>query len=274
MTVAVVTGGASGFGAALATECAALGMDVAVLDRDEDGARAVAEQLAATGVRTLARGTDVADGAAVDLAAATVEAAFGGVDLVFSNVGVQLFGALEAMTDDEWRWVLDVNVVGAARVARAFLPMLEQSDDAHLVFTASTSVLEPASRLGAYQASKFAVWGLAETLRLELADRAVAVSVVFPSGMTTTHLESSAAAQPEPLRRPVVTEDDLVAMMASTPTMAAALLSAEDAAEGVVDAVLTGAPYVVTHGDLVGPVGTRAADLRRAAVAATERHPT
>jgi NAD(P)-dependent dehydrogenase (short-subunit alcohol dehydrogenase family) len=265
VTVAVVTGGASGFGAALAAECAARGMDVALLDRDEDGARAVAERLAATGVRTLARHTDVADAASVDLAAATVDAALGGADLVFSNVGVQLFGAVEAMTDDEWRWVLDVNVVGSARVARAFVPLLERAADPHLVFTSSTSVLEPASRLGAYQASKFAVWGLAETLRLELAERGIAVSVVFPSGMTTT--------QPEHLRRPVVTDDDLVAMMASTPTMAAALVSAEAAASGVVEPVLAGARYVVTHGDLAGAIDDRASRLRSAAHAAVVEDP-
>lgn len=273
MTVAVVTGGASGFGAALGAECAARGMDVALLDRDEAGARAVAERLSATGVRTMARHTDVADAASVDLAAATVEAALGRADVVFSNVGVQLFGAVEAMTDDEWRWMLDVNVVGSARVARAFVPLLAQSSDPHLVFTASTSVLEPASRLGAYQASKFAVWGLAETLRLELADRGIVVSVVFPSGMTTTHLESSAAAQPEHLRRPVVTDDDLVAMMASTPTMAAALVSAEEAAQGVVDAVLAGARYVITHGDLAGAIDERASRLRSAAHAAVVEDP-
>jgi NAD(P)-dependent dehydrogenase (short-subunit alcohol dehydrogenase family) len=273
VTVAVVTGGASGFGAALAAECAALGMDVALLDRDGDGARAVAERLATTGVRTIARLTDVADAASVEMAAATVASALGGADLVFSNVGVQLFGSVEAMTDDEWRWVLDVNVVGSARVARAFVPLLEQSRDPHLAFTASTSVLEPASRLGAYQASKFAVWGLAETLRLELADRGIAVSVVFPSGMTTTHLESSAAAQPEHLRRPVVTDDDLVAMMASTPTMAAALATAEEAARGVVDAVLAGARYVITHGDLVDAIDDRASRLRSAARAAVVEEP-
>jgi NAD(P)-dependent dehydrogenase (short-subunit alcohol dehydrogenase family) len=273
VTVAVVTGGGSGFGAALATECAARGMDVALLDRDEEGARAVAERLAATGVRTIARRTDVGDAASVEMAAATVEAALGGADLVFSNVGVQLFGALEAMTDDEWRWVLDVNVVGSARVARTFVPLLERAADPHLVFTASTSVLEPASRLGAYQASKFAVWGLAETLRLELADRGIAVSVVFPSGMTTTHLESSAAAQPEHLRRPVVSDDDLVALMASTPTMAAALVSAEEAASGVLDAVLAGAPYVITHGDLRAAIDQRASRLRSAAHAAVVEDP-
>ena len=154
-----------------------------------------------------------------------------------------------------------------------FVPLLERAADPHLVFTASTSVLEPASRLGAYQASKFAVWGLAETLRLELADRGIVVSVVFPSGMTTTHLESSAAAQPEHLRRPVVTDDDLVAMMASTPTMAAALVSAEDAARGVVDPILAGARYVVTHGDLLGAIDERASRLRSAAHAAVVEDP-
>ncbi len=166
MTVAVVTGGASGFGAALAAECAGRGMDVALLDRDEEGARAVAERLAATGVRAIARRTDVSDAASVDLAAATVEAALGGADLVFSNVGVQLFGALEAMTDD-----------------------------------------------------------------------------------------------------------DLVAMMASNPNMAAALVRAEDAASGVVDAGVAGAPYVITHGDVRSAVDQRASRLRSAAHTAVVEDP-
>ena len=271
MAVAVVTGGAAGFGAALGAQCAARGMDVALLDRDGDGARAQADALAATGVRTLGMVADVADAASVEAAATTVADELGAVDLVISNVGVQLFGAVDAMTDDEWRWVLDVNVIGAARVARSFLPLLERTEAGRLAFTASSSVLDPASRLGAYQASKFAVWGLAETLRLELADRGISVSVIFPSGMTTGHLESSAAAQPTAIRRPVVSTDDLTAMMTSNPRMAEGLVTADEAARSVVDSILGGARYVVTHGDLVDAVDARAAWMRTAAVAARYR---
>src|SRR4051812_29432590 len=272
--VAVITGGASGFGLALARGCVAMGMRVALLDRDGDRAESEAGALeAAHATEVVGMGVDVADADAVLDAASVVADRFGRADLVISNVGVQLFGAIERFTDDEWAWLLDVNVIGSARVARAFLPLLRRSAHGRLAFTTSSSVLDPASRLGAYQASKFAVWGLAETLRLELAHDGIGVSVVFPSGMTTTHLESSAAAQPEHLRRPVVTDDDLVAMMASTPTMAASLVSAEEAASRVVDPIVAGARYVVTHGDLVAAVDERTSRLRSAAHTAVVEDP-
>ena len=126
----------------------------------------------------------------------------------------------------------------------------------------------PGSRLAAYQASKFAVWGLAETLRLELAADGIGVSVIFPSAMISRHLETSEAAQPEHLRRAVAADDDFAAMFASNPDMAAALATPEAAATRVVDALLADEPFIVTHGDLVDAVESRAAQLRRAAAAA------
>ncbi len=263
--MAVITGGASGFGLGLAVGCARRGLDVALLDRDGDRARAEAEVLASGhGGAAVGLGVDVAVPEQLDAAAATVAERFGRADVVVSNVGVQLFGAVERFTDDEWRWMLDVNVIGAARTARAFLPLLRASDRPRLAFTTSSSVLSPATRLGAYQATKFAVWGLAETLRLELAGE-VAVSVIFPSGMVSRHLETSAAAQPDHVRRAIGEPDDFEAMIASNPEMASALLLPEEAAEQAVDAVLAGEPYIVTHGDLVDAVTSRADALRAAA---------
>jgi short-subunit dehydrogenase len=127
-------------------------------------------------------------------------------------------------------------------------------------------VLDPAARLGAYQASKFAVWGLAETLRLELAGE-VAVTVVFPSGMISRHLETSTEAQPEHVRRTIGEAEDFEAMMASNPDMAVGPLPPEEAAARGVEAILAGERYVVTHGDLVRAVDARGADLRTAAEA-------
>jgi NAD(P)-dependent dehydrogenase (short-subunit alcohol dehydrogenase family) len=266
MGVAVVTGGASGLGLALGGSCAVLGLDIALLDLDGERADAEAKRLAtAHGVATLGLAVDVADQESVDAAAAAVDARFGAADLVLSNVGVQLFGAVESFTDDEWRWLLDVNVIGSARVARAFLPLLRRSEDPRLAFTTSSSILDPASHLGAYQASKFAVWGLAETLRLELADDGIGVSVIFPSGMITRHLETSEAAQPAHLRRPIAGADDFDAMITSNPEMAAMLATPEAAAAGVIEAVLAGERYVITHGDLVDTVNARSAMLARAA---------
>jgi NAD(P)-dependent dehydrogenase (short-subunit alcohol dehydrogenase family) len=87
---------------------------------------------------------------------------------------------------------MDVNVVGSARVARAFLPLPRRADRPRLAFTTPSSVLDPASRMAAYQSSKFAVRGLAET-RLELEPDGVSVSVIFPSGMAPRHPETSQA---------------------------------------------------------------------------------
>jgi NAD(P)-dependent dehydrogenase (short-subunit alcohol dehydrogenase family) len=263
---------ASGFGRAIGEKCAAHGMRVALLDLDGSRAEEAAASITATyGVDTLGIGVDVADGDAVGTAATTVGQRFGGrADLVVSNVGVQLFGAVERLTDDEWRWLLDVNVVGSARVARAFVPLLRQSPNGRLAFTTSSSVLAPASRMAAYQASKFAVWGLAETLRLELVDDGVTVSVIFPSGMISRHLETSAAAQPEHVRRPIGEEDDFTAMVRSNPAMTQEVATPEEAARRVLDALLSNERYVVTHGDLVDAVVSRCNDLRRAAETARQ----
>jgi NAD(P)-dependent dehydrogenase (short-subunit alcohol dehydrogenase family) len=271
MGTAVITGAASGLGRALSDRCAARGLDVALLDLDGDRARAEAATLADEhGVKTLGVTVDVSDAASVEAAAHAVETQFGAADLVVSNVGVQLFGAVERFTDDEWRWVLDVNVIGSARVARAFLPLLRRSTGSRLVFTTSSSILDPASRLGAYQASKFAVWGLAETLRLELADDGIDVAVIFPSAMVSRHLETSEAAQPDHLRRPIGADDDFNAMIASNPTMATMLATPEDAARGVIEAIVDGERYVITHGDLTGAVAARSALFTRAAEAARD----
>jgi NAD(P)-dependent dehydrogenase (short-subunit alcohol dehydrogenase family) len=263
--VAVVTGGASGLGRGLAEEFARRGMDVVLLDRDAGRAEAEAEALAAAhGVVALGRGVDIADPAQLADAAELVDERFGRVDLVLSNVGVQLFGAVESFTDDEWRWILDINVIGAARTARTFLPLLRRASNPRLAFTTSSSLLDPASRLGAYQATKFAVWGLAETLRLELADE-VSVSVLFPSGMLSRHLETSTEAQPDHIRREIGAPEDFEAMIASNPDMASMPISPEEAAARSADALLRGERYVITHGDLVAAVARRDAALRRAA---------
>ena len=249
--VAVVTGGASGFGAALAGELARRGFAVGLLDIDGDRVAAAARDLAAAhGKPVVGHRVDVATDADLEAAARAVGAELGRCDLLWANVGVQHFGTVESMTDDVWRWMLDVNVVGAARTLRAFLPLLRASAPSRVAFTASANVLAPAARLGGYQATKFALVGLAETLRFELAPDDIGVSVVYPSGMLTRHLESSALARPTDLGPGTFDEADIVAMMESRPALAEDLTTAEDAAARSIDAVLAGAPHVITHAAL------------------------
>lgn len=263
--VAVVTGGASGFGLAVAGECARRGFAIGLLDIDADRVRDAAADLAATyGVVTVGRRVDVASADDVDAAARAVGEDLGHCDLLWANVGVQHFGTVESMTDDVWRWMLDVNVIGAARTVRAFLPLLRASAPSRIAFTASANVLAPAARLGGYQATKFALVGLAETLRFELAPDHIGVSVVYPSGMLTRHLESSALARPTDLGPGAVDDADIVAMMESRPSLAGDLTTAEEAAASAIGPVLEGAPHVVTHGDLAGAVAESRAEIDRA----------
>jgi NAD(P)-dependent dehydrogenase (short-subunit alcohol dehydrogenase family) len=270
--VAVVTGGGSGFGRALAERCAARGFDVALVDIDGDRAATEAVDIAAQHqVRAIGVRCDVSDSRDVEHSAAAVAEQLGGADLVISNVGVQQIGKFEEFPDEAWTWMLDVNVVGTARVARAFLPLLRRSGQARLAFTASSSVLDPAIHLAAYQATKFAVLGLAETLRLELAGDGIGVSVIFPSGMMTRHLESSLAARPDSIAGEIAPAGDIEAMLASNEAFVRDVATAEDAASQVVEDILAGEPYIVTHGDLVDAVAIRHIPIQRAAERAHSR---
>src|SRR5262245_35570143 len=169
--IAVVTGAGSGLGAAMCRRFAEAGMAVAALDIDEARAKETAMTLAEScGVPAMSRHVDVGDERSLADAAAQVEATLGGCDVLCANVGVQQFGAIDRLTEDDWTWVLNVNVLGTVRTVAAFLPLLRRRAGLRrVVLTASSGVLVPGVRLGAYQASKFAVWGYGETLRLELA---------------------------------------------------------------------------------------------------------
>jgi NAD(P)-dependent dehydrogenase (short-subunit alcohol dehydrogenase family) len=247
--VAVVTGGGSGLGAAMAHEYARAGMHVAVLDIDEPRARDVASSLTEIGVESEAVRVDTGDVDAIRAAAARVHERFGGCELLCANVGVQQFGSLDALSDDDWTWVLTVNVLGTVRTVSAFLPLLRARDGwRQISITASSGVFVPAIRLGAYTTSKCALVGYGETLRLELADEGIGVTLVFPAGMMTRHLESSAAARPEVLGRSILRNEDVEAMLASSPATAGDIATAEDAVQGLLPQLLANEPYVITHG--------------------------
>jgi NAD(P)-dependent dehydrogenase (short-subunit alcohol dehydrogenase family) len=264
--IGVVTGAASGFGRALAEECAKAGMSVALLDVDGDRARESAESMAEThDVETMAREVDVGAARDVDEAAAAVGRHFGGCDLLFANVGVQQFGAIERLTDDDWTWVFNVNVVGTARTVRSFLPLIRsRSGTRHIAMTSSSSALVPGMRLGAYQASKAAVLGLGDTLRLELAGEGIGVTVILPAGMATRHLESSALARPAHLGESQTFPDDIEIMVGSLSMTDEDFATPEHAARHVLRDIVANEPYVITHGGYREAYRSRCRDLERA----------
>ena len=192
---------------------------------------------------------DVGDAASVVAAAGHVRTTLGGCDVLCSNVGVQQFGAIDKLTEQDWQWVLNVNVLGSVRTVREFLPMLRAgSGFRRIVFTASSSVLAPSVRLGAYQTSKFAVLGFADSLREELAAEGIGVTVVFPGGMMTRHLESSVLARPSELGESVLDQSDVEAMIAHQPMGDGDLATPEHAIRNLLADLEAGEPYLITHG--------------------------
>jgi NAD(P)-dependent dehydrogenase (short-subunit alcohol dehydrogenase family) len=263
---AVVTGGGSGLGAATAHAFAAEGMRVAVLDINREAAETVAAGLVEAGTEALGRAVDVADRASLDAAAAEVADRFGACNVLAANVGVMQFGPLEQITADDWRWLLSVNVVGTANTVNAFLPRLRAADGPrHIVLTSSMAALVPSPRQGAYITTKFAVTGYGDVLREELAEEGIGVTVVFPSGMMTTHLDSSRAARPSALGESVLRDEDLEVVIATAGTGDDVITTPEDAVTDLVHDLLAGEPYFITH-------GSRAAEIRARHQAIEDAH--
>ena len=173
--VAIVTGGASGLGAATAALLAERGARVAVLDRDT--AAVPAEYFRAV--------CDVTDAAQVDAAVAAVVDHYGSLDIVINNAGIGAVGDVSANSDDEWHRVLDVNVVGIARVTRAALPHLRASSRAAVVNTSSVVADVGVPNRALYSASKGAVSALTLAMAADHVREGIRVNAVTPGTADT-----------------------------------------------------------------------------------------
>jgi NAD(P)-dependent dehydrogenase (short-subunit alcohol dehydrogenase family) len=191
--VAVVTGGASGIGYALAERFAAEGMKVVVADIEEQALADAAGKLRAGGAEVLDVVTDVRDeGQVLDLATSTFSH-FGTAHLVCNNAGVTGAGGLTwEIAQSGWDWTMGVNLWGVLHGIRAFVPRLIEQGEGHVVNTASVAGLKALPFAAPYTATKHAVVGISEALALELAmvGAAVKVSVLCPGFIRTRLLES------------------------------------------------------------------------------------
>jgi len=257
-TVAI-TGAASGLGAAMADVFAAAGARLALFDIDGARVEARAAELRGRGVEAIALAVDVSDRAALRGAADAVAARFGQCDVLCANVGVQQFGAIDKLTAQDWDWVFSVNVMGVIETVASFLPLLRRAGgERHVVITASSSYFTPGVRMAAYVASKFAVVGYGEVLREELAQEGINVSLLFPAGMTTRHLQSSAAARPAAIGEYRIERADIEAMMASADiSVESHLASAEHAVRNLLAELRAKQPYIITHGEYRAQVEAR-----------------
>ncbi|REE95564.1 SDR family NAD(P)-dependent oxidoreductase [Thermomonospora umbrina] len=186
MKIAIVTGGASGIGRAIATSLVARGDTVIVSDIDTAGAEAVADRL-----NTLGRGKahaaplDVTDAAAVTRLYQDVHNDHGRLDLVFNNAGISIGGLAEELTLDHWHRAVDINLMGVVHGVHAAYPLMLEQRSGHIVNTASLAGLVPMPMGIPYTATKHAVVGLSLGLRAEAAAKGVKVSVVCPGFVDT-----------------------------------------------------------------------------------------
>jgi NAD(P)-dependent dehydrogenase (short-subunit alcohol dehydrogenase family) len=191
---ALVTGGASGLGLAAAELLAARGWQLALLDRDEPRLASAAEALRALGSpHCEAFAVDVGDEPAVKFAVDAFAGRLGGLDVALNSAGVAAAGRLDETPAADWRWVLDINVLGTVHACRAEAPHMSSAGRGLIVNVASAAAFMSAACMGAYNASKAAVVALSETLHQELAPAGVQVAVAMPGFFRTRLMEHARA---------------------------------------------------------------------------------
>lgn len=241
--VAVITGGSSGIGRGIALACARAGMTVYATGRSADHLAETQEEFAARGLEVATLAVDVTDLAAMQAAAARIEAEQGRIDLLVNNAGIGLTGPVAAASDADWNWVIDVNIKGVGNGIQAFLPALRRhGDGGHIVNTSSMAGLMPVVA-GLYSMSKAAVIALSEALHIELQPDRIGVSAYCP-GPTHSNIASSVAKRPEGYGPSGYSTPgpEATAFQRTQPYM-----SAEEAGERVLAGVRRGDMFILTH---------------------------
>ena len=190
---AFVTGGASGIGLALSRAFAEAGCKIMLADIEKAALDTALASLSSSGPEIRGVVCDVADPTSVDAAAQATFSAFGKVHILCNNAGVGAPGGIDHIALDNWRWVLDVNLIGVVNGVRAFLPhMRAHGEGGHIVNTASMAgMFNSGQRFAPYPASKYAVVGMSEGLAVEVKPFGIGVSILCPGIVRTNILESA-----------------------------------------------------------------------------------
>jgi NAD(P)-dependent dehydrogenase (short-subunit alcohol dehydrogenase family) len=261
---AVLTGGGSGFGLECARIGAQLGMNLVLVDVQQDALDKAAAEMTAQGVQVLARKVDVSNAQAMEQLASDVKARFGAPHFVFNNAGVGAGGLVWENSVADWEWVLGVNLWGVVHGVRLFTPMMLEAAKAdpayrgHIVNTASMAGLLTPPNMGIYNVSKHAVVSLTETLYqdLQLVTDKVSASVLCPY-FVPTGISQSHRNRPTDLAADKPTASQLIGQAQSDKAVGSGKVSAADVAQKVFDAVASDQFYIYSHPQALGNVQSR-----------------
>jgi NAD(P)-dependent dehydrogenase (short-subunit alcohol dehydrogenase family) len=267
---AVITGAGSGFGLASARIGASLGMQLVLIDVQQDALDAANAELQAAGAQTLAFRLDVSNAAQMEAMADSVKSRWGAPHLVFNNAGVGSGGLIWENTAKDWEWVLGVNLMGVVHGVRLFTPMMLEAaaQDAtwqgHIVNTASMAGLLNPPNMGVYNVSKHAVVALSETLYqdLRLVTGQIGASVLCPYFVDTGISQSFRNRPADMDGKPTRSQQVQHAMISKA--VASGKVSAAEVAQLAFDAVANNQFYIYSHPKAIGAVQTRLEDVLQA----------
>ena len=268
---AVLTGAGSGFGLECARIGARLGMNLVLVDVQQDALDRAEAEMKAAGAQVLARRVDVASAADMEALAQAVLQRFGAPHFVFNNAGVGAGGLVWENTVQDWEWVLGVNLWGVIHGVRLFTPMMleaAQTDPAyrgHIVNTASMAGLLTPPNMGIYNVSKHAVVALSETLYqdLSLVTDQVGASVLCPY-FVPTGIHQSERNRPSDLAAAKPTRSQLIGQAMSDKAVTSGKVTAAEVAQKVFDAVAANQFYIYSHPKAIASVQTRLEDILQA----------
>lgn len=243
---AFVTGGAQGIGFAIAEALAKRGANIMLADINEAGLKAAKEKLSKLNTQVDYCLCDVADADAVQAGADKVIERFGKVHYVINNAGVGLGGEVGATSLKDWRWIVDINLMGVVYGCEIFTPLIKShGEGGHIVNTASMAGHISLGGMGPYHATKFAVVGYSECIRQELAQHKIGVSALCPGWVQTEiHLSSKNS----PTNAGIDSEPN--AQFAEIAELIENGLEPERLGEWVADSIAANRQYIFTHPDM------------------------
>ena len=261
---AVLTGAGSGFGLECARIGAKLGMNLVLVDVQQDALDQATAEIKATGVQVLSRRVDVSSKDQMESLASLVEQRFGAPHFVFNNAGVGSAGLIWENSVRDWEWVMGVNVWGVIHGVRLFTPMMLAASKkdpnwrGHIVNTASMAGLLTPPNMGIYNVSKHAVVSLTETLYqdLKLVSDQLSASVLCPY-FVPTGINQSHRNRPAEMADEKATQSQLIGQAMTDKAVGSGKVSAAAVAQRVFDAISADRFYIFSHPRALGNVRAR-----------------